>query len=132
MLEYMLPFLKPEGQTQKDIAFAAQLYSTSKWADRLFPTKREDLEEQMLERQLAAMGPNPDSDRLNALVPAVRASQSAPGFLESLFGKVPKERVRSFSVTDALKDTTSNVDFRLAMRINAEKNIFKSGLKAIL
>lgn len=134
MLEHFIPGFKPEGETQQNISYALKLYQAGRLADsltdRLFRTKKEDLEERLLERQLALMGENPDTQSFNKSVMAARAAPHAPGFLEELFSR-PKPRT-PFSIRDA---DASNVDFRMAFAKGTERDMTKRaivrGLKAL-
>lgn len=134
MLETFLPGFTPENETQKNISFAMRLYGAGRTVDsltdRLFKTRKEELEEKMLERQLELMGENPDTQSFNKSVMAARAAPHAPGFLEELFSRPKTRAVFSFRDVDA-----SNVDFRMAFGKGVERDMTKRaivrGLKAL-
>ena len=141
MLEMLLPFLQPENETQRNISYGMKLYQAGKLGDsltdRLFPTRREELEQRLLERQLEAMGEAPDTERFNSAVMAQRAAPAAKGFLAELFSK-SRRNAPPFSVADALRDAGPHVDFRLVFAQNKAgferdmaKRAISKGLKAL-
>lgn len=132
MLEHFIPGFKPEGETQQNISYALKLYQagrlTDSLADRLFKSRREELEESLLERQLEAMGDNPDTRAFNAAVMAQRGAPSVPGFLNEMLGRSPSTKKPGFSVAEALKTSGHNVDFRLVMNRDLAKRALLKAL----
>jgi len=134
MLETFLPGFNPENETQKNISFAMRLFGAGRTidslTDRVFKSRKEELEEKLLERQLELMGENPDTQTFNKSVMAARAAPHAPGFLEELFSR-PKRRA-PLSIRDV---DASNVNFSMALGRGVERDMTKRaivrGLKAL-
>lgn len=79
--------LKPDNETQSNIAFAAKLYSADQIAEWFLhsKSKKEKLEEKLLQRQLDAMGSEPDTKDFNKAMLVGKQIPSASGFLKDLF-----------------------------------------------
>jgi hypothetical protein len=79
--------LKPANEMQSNIAYAAKLYSVDQMIDWVLKSKskKEKLEEQLLQRQLDAMGSKPSTLDFNQAVLAGRQIPAAGGFLADLF-----------------------------------------------
>lgn len=80
--------LKPKNDIESGLLYASKLITMDSLADRFFPTRREELEEELLKKQIAAMGPNPNDDSLDKSLKygtaAIRASRNGEGFLKEL------------------------------------------------
>lgn len=84
--------LKPTNDMQANIAYAAKLYSADQIAEWALHTKskKEKLEEQLLQRQLDAMGSSPDTQTFNKAMLAGRNAPGVTGFLQGLLKTKPK------------------------------------------
>jgi len=136
MLEQFLPGLSPKSPTQSDIQYAFKLYGVneigSALMDRFFKTRKEQLEERVLERQLEMMGENPDTQALNKAVMAAKAAEYTPGFIASLTSTA-KTRP-ALTLADVLTRPDNVVDFRIPMaqaRAAYAKRAAKALAKAI-
>ena len=81
---------RPMSENQEDILYAAKLYSAGKTASYIFDkltgkSKKEQLEEQILQRQLDAMGDDPSTADFNKAMLLGRQLPNATGFLADLF-----------------------------------------------
>lgn len=118
MLEQFLPGLSPKSPMQSDLQYGFKLYGINQIGEsilsRLFKTKKQELEERVLERQLELMGENPDTQSLNRALLGVRVAQEVPTFISQLTS-VPVKK-KPFTLADALKSTEHNVDFRIPMQ----------------
>lgn len=80
--------MKPKNDIEGGLLYASKLFELNSLADRFFPTRKEELEEELLQKQIAAMGPNPNDDSLDKSLKygtaALRASRNGGGFLQEI------------------------------------------------
>ena len=112
MLELFFPSLAPTTPLQGDIAYGFKLLAIKdigdSIADRLFKSKKTQLEEKLIERQLELLGDNPDTNNFNTAMLAARGAQELPRFIESI-SVVPAKK-SGISVASFLKQTENIVD----------------------
>jgi hypothetical protein len=129
MLEYLLPFLNPQNEFQSNARYVANLIGTAQVTDgiidRLFPTKRQELEEKLLERQVKMLNANPSSEEFNSTFvnPTLKASPDVYQAIKQVMKKRPS--LPTFTRMDV-----SNVNFDLALK--SPKAPSKSILREIL
>ena len=112
MLEQFLPGLSPKSQLQEDLQYGFKLWGVNQIGDsllnRFFKTKKQELEERVLERQLELMGENPDTQALNKALLGVKVAQNVPGFVSELVAVAPKKK--PITMAEFLKATENVVD----------------------
>ena len=130
MLEYLLPFLNPQNEFQSNARYVANLIGTAQATDgiigRLFPTRREELEEKLLEKQVNMLNADPSSEEFNSTFvnPTLKASPDVYQAIKQIMKK--KSSLPTFTRVDV-----SNVNFDLALKTPkaASKSIFREILK---
>lgn len=87
--------LNPTNDMQANISYAAKLYSLEKGGERignalLGKSRKEKLEEELLQRQIDALSRSPDTLTLNKAMLAGRNAPGVTGFLQGLLKTKPR------------------------------------------